>query len=67
VPSGLADSTVDRIDFSWEMTASFRAHSSFNDRFSFRVSRSFLRCAWMVSGVGVSGEDSKERPYKRTN
>lgn len=66
-PSDLAVSTVDRIHFNWEMTASFRAHSSFNDRLSFRVSRSFLRCAWMVSGVGVSGEVSKERPYEQTS
>lgn len=55
-------STVEMIDFSWEITASFRAHSSCKARLSFLVSRSFLRCAWMVSGVGASGELSKERP-----
>jgi hypothetical protein len=53
---------VEMIDFSWEITASFRAHSSCKARLSFLVSRSFLRCAWMVSGVGASGELSKERP-----
>lgn len=61
-PSALAVSTVDRIDCSCEMTASFRSRSSFRDRFSFFVSNNFLRCACMVSGVGVSGEYPKERP-----
>lgn len=61
-PSAFAASTVDRIDCSCEMTASFRAHSSFSDRFSFFVSNNFLRCACTVSGVGVSGDDPKERP-----
>lgn len=55
--SGLADSTVDRIDLSCEITASLRAHSSFNERLSFRVSRNFLRRTWIDSGVGVSGEE----------
>lgn len=45
------------------MTASFRAHSSFNARLNFFVSRSFFRWACMVSGVGASEELLKERPY----
>lgn len=54
---GLAVSTVERIDLSCEITASLRAHSSFNERLSFRVSRSFLRWALIDSGVGVSAEE----------
>jgi len=45
------------------MTASFRAHSSFNARLNFFVSRSCFRWACMVSGVGASDELLKERPY----
>lgn len=60
--SVLEASTVEMIDFSWDMTVSFRAHSSCKARLSFFVSRSFLRCAWTVSGVGAFGEFSKERP-----
>ena len=39
------DSTVDKIAFNWEITAALRARSSWRDRLSFLVSRSFLRCA----------------------
>lgn len=66
-PFSLAVSTFDRIERSCEMTASFRPHSSLKARFSFFVSSNFLRCVWMDSGVGVSCEELKERPYHKAH
>lgn len=57
--------TVERIDRSWEMTASFRAHSCFSARLSFLVSCSFRRWATIVSVVGASGGGRNVRFYGR--
>lgn len=63
----LATAAVDRIARNWAMTASLRLFSSLSAWFNFLVSRSFLRWARIVSGVGSSGEEVNWRFYKRTS
>lgn len=53
--------TLDKTARSWERMASFCAYSCLSARWSFRVSRSFLRRRSMDSGVGASGSLESDR------